>query len=130
VEFARLNYDFHPKAVMGWLEQGSFHLERQLTVSHYRIPLLKRLIPVKVLIAADAMTQLTGDLWQLTPSVFTRSRAMGETPLASPGAFFRCPGCKEEALKELPGQVECLGCGKSWPVQDGIYDFRLRNNDG
>ena len=42
VEFAALNFDFHPATVRTWLEDTGFVIERQLTVSHFRIGLLKR----------------------------------------------------------------------------------------
>jgi len=124
-EFARLNFDFHPRAVRGWLAESGFELERQLTVSHFRIGLLKRLAPTRLLVAADAVAQLTGNWWQLTPSVFTRSRAVGETPFAAPGAFFQCPACRGPILENHPTALRCSGCGRDWQIRDGIYDFRL-----
>jgi ubiquinone/menaquinone biosynthesis C-methylase UbiE len=125
VEFARLNFDFHPRAVRAWLEQSGFALQRQLSVSHFRIRLLKRLIPLKLLMAMDSAAQLTGNLWQLSPSIFTRSRAVGDTPLAEPGAFFRCPNCNHDPLEQAPQELICPNCSRHWPIQDGIYDFRV-----
>jgi hypothetical protein len=125
VEFARLNFDFHPRAVRAWLEQSNFALERQLSVSHFRIRLLKRWIPLKLLVAMDSAAQLTGNLWQLSPSIFTRSRAVGDTPLAEPGAFFRCPNCNHDPLEQAPQELICPNCSRHWPIQDGIYDFRV-----
>ncbi len=45
VEFAPLNFDFHPGTVRAWLQANRFVIERQLTVSHFRMGLLKRLLP-------------------------------------------------------------------------------------
>jgi ubiquinone/menaquinone biosynthesis C-methylase UbiE len=123
VEFAELNYDFHPRAVRSWLAENGFTLQRQLTVSHYRMGLFKKLVPLRLLVGMDALASLTGDWWQLTPSVFTRSRAAGETLSAAPGAFFACPDCHGE-LQEGEGKLDCASCHRSWPVVDGIYDFR------
>ena len=53
VEFARLNFDFHPKVVRGWLQENGFTLERQLTVSHFRMGLIKRIIPLDLLVNAE-----------------------------------------------------------------------------
>ncbi|HKZ54595.1 MAG TPA: class I SAM-dependent methyltransferase [Anaerolineales bacterium] len=78
VEFARLNFDFHPSAVRSWLKQAGFRLRRQRTVSHFRHPLLKRLIPLPVLVALDSALQASGAWFQLTPSVFVRAEAMRE----------------------------------------------------
>ncbi|MBT3391661.1 MAG: methyltransferase domain-containing protein [Chloroflexi bacterium] len=124
VEFVPLNFDFHPRTVRQWLHAADFQLERQLTLSHFRIGILKKLIPTKILVALDAMAQLTGDWWQLTPSVFTRSRAGDSSKGAAPEGFFRCPACGQTSLTESPDALHCTNCVRTWPIVDGIYDFR------
>ena len=84
VEFTALNFDFHPNTVRRWLRESGFAVERQLTVSHFRLGAFKRYLPLKLLVGMDFLAQLTGDWWQLTPSVFARCRATGETALAAP----------------------------------------------
>jgi SAM-dependent methyltransferase len=129
VEFATLNFDFHPAAVRHWLRGCGFAVERQLTVSHFRMDIFKKTIPVEVLAWMDAQAQLTGDLWQLSPSVFVRSRAMGGKESAAapqrPIDLFRCPACESERLEERAEGLACQGCGKAWPQVDGIFDFRM-----
>ncbi len=127
IEFAALNFDFHPATVRAWLHLTGFVVERQLTVSHFRMGLLKRLVPLGLLVRMDALAQHTGDLWQFTPSVFTRSRvrATGSTTAAAAeGAFFRCPACGESNLPDTPPELICPACGKRYPVVNGIYDLR------
>jgi SAM-dependent methyltransferase len=75
VEFAELNFDFHPRAVRGWLQGLGFRIEQTLTVSHFRAGFLKRRLPLSVLVFLDSLLQWTGAFWQLTPSVFVRARA-------------------------------------------------------
>jgi ubiquinone/menaquinone biosynthesis C-methylase UbiE len=127
VEFAKLNFDFHPKTVRAWLAASDFELQRQLTVSHYRIELLKRLVPTSVLVFLDSLAQLSGNWWQVTPSVFTRSQAIGETSLAVEGSFFQCPACGNGPLYQDGERLPCSGCGRQWSFHDGIYDFRDYN---
>jgi ubiquinone/menaquinone biosynthesis C-methylase UbiE len=124
VEFTSLNFDFHPRAVRQWLAECGFERQRQLTVSHFRLGLFKRLLPLRLLVWMDSLAQWTGDWWQLAPSVFTLSRAVGETSLAQPGAFFQCPACGGSKLVEQEAALHCPACGKIWMVVDGIYDFR------
>lgn len=122
VEFARLNFDFHPASIVKWLGQAGFNVERRLTVSHFRVSVLKKLLPARLLARFDGLAQLTGDWWQLSPSVFVRARATGETPAATDADFFRCPD-DGSALVEQDQGLCCRACGKLWPVRDGIYDF-------
>ncbi len=82
VEFARLNFDFHPRAVRSWLGAAGFRVRRTLTVSHFRHPLLKRIMPLPFLVWLDGLAQLTGGLWQLSPSVFVRAEAVEAPPRA------------------------------------------------
>lgn len=124
VEFVPLNFDFHPRAVRAWLAESGFELQRQLTVSHFRIGVLKRFAPTRLLVAMDSAAQLTGDWWQLTPSVFTRSRVVGKAAAQPPAGFFRCPNCGQVLTDETSQAVICHGCEAHWPIVDGIYDFR------
>jgi ubiquinone/menaquinone biosynthesis C-methylase UbiE len=128
VEFVPLNFDFHPQTIRNWLEYTNFDLQRQLTVSHFRLGIFKRLFSTRLLVFLDSMAQLTGDWWQLTPSVFTKSIASGDVQFAphNEGAFFRCPVCEQDLP---PGDDEvliCPGCGAAWPIVDGVYDFRSK----
>ena len=123
VEFVALNFDFHPKAVRQWLDEIGFDLQRQLTVSHFRIGIIKRIFPAEFLAWLDSLAQLTGDLWQLAPSVFTLSTARGESSVADDGVFFQCPQCGTP-LEDTLEMLTCTKCGAQYAVRNGIYDFR------
>ena len=125
VEFARLNFDFHPAAVRSWLQRSGFNVQRQLTVSHFRIDFLKRRLPLKLLVTLDSLAQWSGDLCQLSPSVFVRTQAVGETTKAAAGQFFRCPACGNSPLEASSASLDCSACGRQWLIQDGIHDFRV-----
>jgi ubiquinone/menaquinone biosynthesis C-methylase UbiE len=125
IEFMPLNFDFHPAAVRGWLRDAGFDLQRQLSVSHFRLNLLKRLVPLSLLVSLDSLVQWTGDYWQLTPSVFVQARAGGAAPPRIRESLWRCPACLSDSMEGSASAVVCSGCGRTWPVQDGIYDFRM-----
>jgi ubiquinone/menaquinone biosynthesis C-methylase UbiE len=126
IEFAALNFDFHPEAVRRWLSQTGFTVNRQLTVSHFRMDFFKRFFPLKLLVAMDSAAQLTGSWWQFSPSVFMGASAAGETTPAMSGEFFRCPSCNFSPLKDTPPEITCPNCGRVWKVDGDIYDFRLQ----
>ena len=123
VEFVVLNFDFHPKAIREWLSMLGFKVERTLTVSHFRIGLLKRLIPTSMLVFFDSLLQWTGAWWQLTPSVFLRA-ALDEKPSSRMTGFFKCPRCGAAHLEEKVEHLRCRSCGSKWGFRNGIYDFR------
>ena len=121
------NFDFHPKAVRGWLGEIGFLIEKTLTVSHFRMDLLKKLIPTGILVALDSLAQWTGSLWQLTPSVFVKASLGGERSDTVPGdiiQWFKCPSCGASPLENHSDYLQCSSCGNQWAIRDGIYDFR------
>ena len=128
VEFVKLNFDFHPKAVRNWLNDLGFNIEKTLTVSHFRLGLLKRIIPAKLLATLDGLFQPTGALFQVTPSVFVKARVKGEAgQTASPLnvlELFKCPECGSGNLIDKKDHLQCSSCKAQWAVTDGIYDFR------
>ncbi|MCL5428394.1 MAG: class I SAM-dependent methyltransferase [Chloroflexi bacterium] len=124
VEFVPLNFDFHPKAMAAWLREANFAIERQITVSHFRMGWAKRSLPLKLLVSLDAALQPTGALWQFTPSIFLRAQANGDTPRAGAGVFFKCPECGTALPKEQREQLACPGCGRRWGMKKGIYNFK------
>ena len=123
VEFVRLNFDFHPKAIRRSLHACGFEVERQLTVSHFRMGFLKRHIPHGVLVKLDSLLQWTGAWIQVSPSVFSRCRVLGEQTAAG-DQIFQCPQC-HTPLAGVESDLHCDHCDATYPYQDGIYDFRL-----
>lgn len=124
IEFAALNYDFHPAAVRDWLRQAGFRIQRQLTVSHFRIDWLKQHAPVRGLVALDSCLQWTGNVGQFSPSVFVRSVAIGVASSPPEGVFWRCPVCQSVDMEESQQGIGCLSCQRLWTLRDGIYDFK------
>jgi len=123
VEFADLNFDFHPRWVRQQLAAAGFEPESVRSVSHFRIPLLKERVPPRWLAALDGLAQPTGRWWQLSPSVFVRARA--QKPFAGPPhGFFCCPLCRSADLSPREGSLVCGGCRRQWSTQGGIYDFK------
>jgi SAM-dependent methyltransferase/uncharacterized protein YbaR (Trm112 family) len=138
VEFADLNFDFHPNVMLNWLAEAGFRVEGVRALSYFRLRLLKRALPLRLLLALDALLQPTGQVLTLSPSVFVRARAVGQGAEASPaGKFFRCPACGGLDLQDASGgqglsggqrasdTLTCLACGRAYPVQDGIYNFKV-----
>jgi SAM-dependent methyltransferase len=123
-EFVELNYDFHPSYVEHHLETAGFQIARQLSVSHFRIGLLKRLVPPRVLATLDAWLQQPTAKWKWTPSMFVQALARGQAPGTLAGGIFRCPVCHGADLSPQAEALICSTCGRRWSTAGGIYDFR------
>ena len=129
IEFAKLNFDFHPKAVRNWLEVWGFRIEKTLTLSHFRVRFLKRFVPTSLLVFLDSIFQWTGAWWQLSPSVFVRAKVVGPRDIPPQRAdnilsYFKCPDCDHSPLTEKRDYLECSNCERKWVAKDRIYDFR------
>jgi hypothetical protein len=127
VEFVKLNFDFHPQAVRNWLKELDFVIEKTLTLSHFRMGFLKRLVPTSILVFFDSLFQWTGAWWQFTPSVFVKAvKRDGIPPHMQDNilSYFKCPDCGHSPLIEHRDDLECSSCHKKWGIKDGIYDFR------
>lgn len=124
-EFVEMNYDFHPAWMWERLVEAGFHVKHQRTVSHFRLPLLKRLVPARILATLDGLCQPTGAWWQLTPSIFLQCSLDQPAPSQpTTASLFRCPACGGVHLDQSPESLLCQKCGRRWPIEDGIYDFR------
>ena len=134
VEFVEMNFDFHPAWMRQQFEKAGLHIKNTRTLSHYRLNLLKRLIPTSWLVKMDSWAQLTGNWWQLTPSLFLQAQAQkpaATAPLIQ--QFFRCPACHSSTLSPVSPDLNtakneafllCKSCQARWSTQGGIYDFK------
>jgi ubiquinone/menaquinone biosynthesis C-methylase UbiE len=122
-EFAELNFDFHPTWMADQLARAGLRVEEGLAVSHFRHPFFKRLASPEMLAGADGAIQRVGAAWKLAPSIFLRSRSAGADGDAAE-TLFRCPACGGHALDQEPEALHCQTCASTWPILDGLYDFR------
>jgi ubiquinone/menaquinone biosynthesis C-methylase UbiE len=125
VEFAELNFDFHPKSVRTMLKDLGFGIERQISVSYLRAGLFKRL-PMGILMAKERVLQSLFSWTAYSPSIFLRTVLSGTPTALSEMQLFRCPACGNYPLEDTPPLITCDACGRSYPVKDGIYDFRVK----
>ncbi len=125
VEFAELNFDFHPKSVKSMLQDTGFIIQRQISVSYLRAGVFKRL-PIGLLIAKERILQGLFSWTAYSPSIFLRTVLSGTPTALSEMQLFRCPACGNYPLEDTPPLITCDACGRSYPVKDGIYDFRVK----
>jgi ubiquinone/menaquinone biosynthesis C-methylase UbiE len=127
IEFAHLNFNFHPGAILKMLSDSDFIFLQQITVSHFRSAWLKKAIPAPVLAWFDSVVGTSGNVFQFSPSVFVSAKTADAGPFNSPPMFI-CPSCRSQNLEERTSHQEkelhCYDCGRRWGIRSGIYDFR------
>ncbi|MBC7870677.1 MAG: methyltransferase domain-containing protein [Chitinophagaceae bacterium] len=122
VEFVELNFDFHPDYMQQALGVAGFVVQQRIPVSFFRLGLLKDNLPTGMLVALDSLLQRTG--WLITPSVFIKSAAAGETPNnLTADSLFVCPEDGGKLVREGDTML-CQENGKRYAIRDGIYDFK------
>jgi len=126
IEFAEMNFDFHPDWMRLQLEKAAFSVQRTRTVSYFRQALLKRVVPTGLLLALERAAQRTSGLAKLSPSLFHLSHAPGARSDAGKDGFFACPDCAQPLGAAVDDVLECLNaeCGHKWAIRDGVYDFK------
>jgi SAM-dependent methyltransferase len=122
-EFVELNFNFHPSYMEYHLEAAGFRVDQQLGVSHFRIGVLKRLLPARILAGLDSWLQQPSARWKWTPSMFLSTCVVGHGtgPIAS--QIFCCPVCGGDLLRGST-EMTCKACDRHWSRSDDIYDFR------
>jgi ubiquinone/menaquinone biosynthesis C-methylase UbiE len=123
IEFVELNFDFHPKYIIDELKKAGFHVKHRRAVSYFRLGFLKKHMPMSMLVGADKLLQPTGNFVQLAPSIFNLCQQTQVKENAKDGTFFACPACQEPLGAVENKQLNC-GCGKSWRVENNLYDFK------
>jgi ubiquinone/menaquinone biosynthesis C-methylase UbiE len=125
VEFIKLNFDLHPAAVKTLLRESGFEIEKQISVSYLRAGFFKKLFPLKMLTGLEALLQAAFSWTAYSPSIFLKSKSTGEETKLISMDLFRCPACGHSPLADTPPKITCAGCGRAYPVRNGIYDFRI-----
>ncbi len=136
IEFAQLNFDFHPAWMRQQLRLAGFSVRQTRAVSTFRTGALKRLVGAKRLAAIDGVVQRPLAPVAVSPSMFA---LCFPTPLALPllsravpaqergaggEAVFACPTCRTPLPAQPSNDELCCVNGHRWSTREGIYDFK------
>ncbi|MGM0366427.1 MAG: methyltransferase domain-containing protein [Actinomycetota bacterium] len=121
-----LNY--HPAYILGMLAQREFKVLKMLSVSNFRLQAVKKIVPLKALLALENFYQNVFSLLNFGPSIFLKAEL-----LKKPKNYVRpegiedilaCPQCSQPELNLEPDRVRCTVCGREYPVKGGIFNFK------
>lgn len=127
VEFVELNFDFHPEFIRQELQAAGFEIERRVPVSFFRQEHIKRAFGASLLAGMDGLLQASGLLY--APSVFVRSKTVGRSASnVKVDQIFACPECGSD-LHRVGDEMVCPAENLRWKIRDGIYDFKVSQDD-
>lgn len=125
-----LLYYSHPAYIALTLQRLNFSIQRKLGVGIffgglfskvYRPAVIEKLLsPVLGRYSLSALVFLKAVLQKEPPDLPVVNR--GDAPFSE---MLICPSCRASALEDRSDAMICSGCRASFPVMDGIYDFRL-----
>ena len=132
LEFVDLNFDFHPAWMERQVELSSLEVQRQLAVSHFRLPFIKQRLNAQRLARIDEKLFQLGGYFPVSPSVFMqtvsnqeRARVASPTDNVMVAKLFRCPNCSAEKFSALTDhQLSCGDCGATFANKAGVWDFK------
>jgi SAM-dependent methyltransferase len=126
VEFAPLNFDFHPRWMLDMVRAAGFEVRARRAVSYLRVGFLKRRLPLRLMVGLDALLQPSGAIALLSPSVFVQLVALPANQAGaelSGDAIFCCPRSGAPLRREGDALV-CDADGTRWRVDGNFYDFK------
>jgi len=126
--------NFHPKYITSLLEKRGFLIKRLISVSNFRLNLLKKFPGTKTLYFLELVYQRFFSFVSLGPSIFLKcilnksdSKNINERKAANLEEILICASCKKEALYFKKNEIKCKSCGSTFTREDGIYNFKLNN---
>ena len=128
VEFAPLNFDFHPRWMLAAARAAGFEVRARRAVSYLRLGLLKRWLPLKLLVGLDALLQPSGAIALLSPSAFVQlvvppaDGAPDGRGLTGEAIF--CSPRSGAPLRREGDALVCDADGTRWRAEENFYDFK------
>jgi ubiquinone/menaquinone biosynthesis C-methylase UbiE len=125
--------NFHPKHITATLRKRKFTIKKIISVSNFRLNILKRFPGTKMLIFFEKLYQRVIPFVLLGPSIFLKSileekkqekiRTETKVPLKD---IVLCPYCGKQSLVFKKNVFICSHCRSTFKQRNGICDFRIK----
>ncbi|HRY60338.1 MAG TPA: class I SAM-dependent methyltransferase [Patescibacteria group bacterium] len=125
-----LFYGFHPKFMRNEVKNKELQINKEVSVSNLRSTLVKKILPVPIMVGIDKLFQPIFSLLKFGPSIYIFAEKHPNIPEVIPTELtiqdiLKCPKCGCQNLIFLKPEVRCKECEKTYPIVDGVYDFRV-----
>jgi len=126
--------NFHPDYISDLLKKRSFTIKKSISVSNFRLNLLKKFPGTKTLLFFEKIYQRFFSWVLVGPSIFLKSVLNKTGPedtsrnkMTSLEDILICTYCGKDSLILDENKVKCKNCGRIFLREDGIYDFKIKD---
>ncbi len=126
--------NFHPDYISELLKKRSFTIKKSISVSNFRLNLLKKFPGTKTLLFFEKVYQKFFSWALLGPSIFlksvlikTGSEDTDRNKMAGLEDILICPNCGKDSLTSDENKLKCKNCGRIFLREDGIYNFKIKD---
>ena len=124
--------NFHPKYIVSSLQKRKFTIKKLISVSNFRLDILKKFPGTKTLIFFEKIYQKLTPFVLLGPSVFLKSifnepehEKIGSRSKLALQDILICPSCRGQTLLFEKNRIRCGYCGSTFKQKKGIYNFKI-----
>jgi ubiquinone/menaquinone biosynthesis C-methylase UbiE len=125
-------YNYNPNYIKNICCTNLLMLKRKLSLSFFRIRLLKKIVPPKVLIFFERIFQFLFSWSNSTPSIIYKFKKDSDLPSTqnsqSIESILACPACKSD-LAYKGSRLKCQKCGLIFEKDGQIFDLRYPHPD-
>jgi len=126
---ASIFLNYHPSYIRELMKKRGFNILKKFNCSFFRIPLLKKALPPRILLLLEKLLQKGLSWTNLAPSIFyhteisngSKSEVTEKNSLEN---ILACPLCKG-SLNFSKATASCSECDKKYQMKDDVWDFRV-----
>ncbi|MDD5731874.1 MAG: methyltransferase domain-containing protein [Patescibacteria group bacterium] len=127
-----LFYNFHPKYIKKLIQDSGLKIIQSVSVSNFRHKVFKKVLGTKIMLFIDKIFRPIFSLIKFGPSIFVLAeKKTAEKDDISISQYLNisdvllCPKCGSDDLMILKPEIRCKKCERTYPIIDGVYDFRI-----
>ena len=124
--------NFHPRYIVGSLKKRNFIIKKMISVSNFRLNILKKFPGTKTLLFFEKIYQKLSPFVLLGPSVFLKSifnkpghENFSDRTKVTLKDILVCPSCRKKTLFFEESRIGCRLCGSTFKQDNGIYNFKM-----
>jgi ubiquinone/menaquinone biosynthesis C-methylase UbiE len=117
--------NFHPKWIKSLLVSREFSILSKVGVSFLRIPAIKKVFPIQLMISLEKILQRFLGKTNIPPSIFLKlnKKSGSQANNLKIKDLLCCPACKADLIFSNH-TITCSHCKKIYKLDNGIYDLR------